>query len=295
MNTIAHCITASLLVLANTAALGAAPCGDAVDCHVSHGFYRMRIPTGWDHKTPLPTAVFFHGYNSSADEVMHDEGLGKMLSERGVLLIAPNGKGKQWGFPDAKPGPRDDLSFAREVLDDVEQRLPIDRERLWATGFSLGGSMTWYLACYMGNRFAAFAPVAGAYWEPMPVACPSGPVSMRHIHGTADKMVPMTGRTVGNGQFTQGDVLRSIAQLRARDGCPETPTTLQQRGTMTCRTWAASACSSKHEIELCLHPGEHEIEAGWIADDYAWVDGLAKARAKVLNSSSAAGETSRSH
>ena len=39
------------------------------------------------------------------------------------------------------------------------------------------------------------APVAGAYWEPLPETCPSGPMSLRHVHGLADPTVPMKGRS----------------------------------------------------------------------------------------------------
>ena len=256
----------------------AAECGATVPCPVAQGFYHMRVPPGWDGKSLLPAAVFFHGYGSTALEVMEDEAMGKVLADLGVLLVAPNGDEKRWSYPAKIQGPRDDFAFVDAVLDDLDKRLPIDHSRLWATGFSIGGSMTWYLACYRGERFAAFAPIAGAYWEPMPVTCPSGPVSLRHIHGTSDKTVPMAGRSLGGGRFKQGDVLKSLAQLRARDGCPETPTATSAHGPFACKSWSADACASKREIELCLHGGEHEIDPAWIGEDYAWVDGLAKAR-----------------
>lgn len=166
-----------------SAAARADECGPTAPCQVKEGFYHMRLPAGWDGKSPLPAAVFFHGYGGSAADVMTDEEMGKVLSNLGVLLIAPNGNDTRWSYPAKIQGPRDDFAFVGAVLDDVEARLPIDKTRLWATGFSIGGSMTWYLACFMGERFAAFAPIAGAYWEPMPTTCPSGPVSMRHIHG----------------------------------------------------------------------------------------------------------------
>ena len=260
----------------------AADCGGAVPCPVAQGFYHMRLPAGWDGKSALPTAVFFHGYGGNASEVIEDEAMAKVLSDLGVLLVAPNGNDKRWSYPAKIQGPRDDFAFVDSVLDDLDKRLPIDHSRLWATGFSIGGSMVWYLACYRGERFAAFAPIAGAYWEPMPATCPSGPVSLRHIHGTSDKTVPMGGRSLGGGRFKQGDVLKSLAQLRARDGCPEEPTGTSAHGPFACKLWSADACASKREIELCLHPGEHEIDSAWVAEDYAWVDSLAKARGHAM-------------
>ena len=34
-----------------------------------------------------------------------------------------------------------------------------------------------------GQAFAAYAPIAGAFWLPMPANCPGGPVNLSHIHG----------------------------------------------------------------------------------------------------------------
>ncbi len=254
-------------------------CDQASPCTVQDGFYLMRTPKGWDGKTPLPAAVFFHGYSASADEVMKDVELGRTLSDLGVLLVAPNGNDHSWSFPGKMQGSRDDFAFVGHVLDDVEKRLPIDRSRLWATGFSIGGSMTWYLSCFMPERFAAFAPVAGAFWDPMPQisppTCPGGPVALRHIHGLADKTVPMAGRPIRGGVYHQGDVMKSIAHLKARNGCPQEPTSTSVKDGLTCQTWAGGTCTSGKEIVLCLHKGEHEIAANWIGDDYRWVEGLA--------------------
>jgi polyhydroxybutyrate depolymerase len=122
-------------------------CGPDTDCAVAGGVYRVRPPSGWDGRSPLPAAVFFHGWQGSAGGVMADERLGKALADRGVLLVAPDGIQGDWSFPSLpSPGhPRSDLAFVDAVLADVAQRYPIDRARLWATGFSLGGSMVWYL------------------------------------------------------------------------------------------------------------------------------------------------------
>ena len=67
-------------------------------------------------------------------------------------------------------------------MNDVSSRWPIDRERVLVTGFSSGGSMAWLVACYMGEEFAAYVPVAGALRRPVPSqTCPGGPVAMLHF------------------------------------------------------------------------------------------------------------------
>ena len=157
----------------------------------------------------------------------------------------------------------------------MERRFPIDKTSILASGFSVGGSMTWYLACMIGQRFTAFAPVAGAYWEPLPETCPSGPVSLRHVHGLADATVPMKGRSLRGGTIKQGDVLESFRRLRARDGCAEEPDWTETTGDMVCRTWSARTCASKRETVLCLHPADHFVDGKWVADGFRWMKGLA--------------------
>ena len=128
------------------------------------------------------------------------------------------------------------------------------------------------LACQLPSRFTGFAPVAGAFWNPLPQSCNAGPVAIRHIHGTSDKTVPMKGRAIAGGRFVQGDVMESWRRRLGWNGCPAKPDREDTHGGMTCQTWSAASCASGKALELCLHPGEHEIEPGWIADGFRWME-----------------------
>ena len=79
------------------------------------------------------------------------------------------------------------------VRADMLQRWPVDTKRLLVSGFSIGGTMAWDLACYRGGDYTAFAPVSGAFWDPLPERCTT-PVNLLHTHGTADDVVPMGGQ-----------------------------------------------------------------------------------------------------
>jgi polyhydroxybutyrate depolymerase len=71
--------------------------------------------------------------------------------------------------------------------------------------------MAWYAACFIDDQFTGFAPIAGDFWEPPPKECPSGPASIRHVHGLTDETFPITGRAVGE-RFHQGDLWQGWAQ-----------------------------------------------------------------------------------
>lgn len=270
---------AILLAAQATAALFALPpyavaCDDRTPCRIANGKYLVRTPKGWDGATPLPTVFFFHGYRSSAREIMDDADLAREMSEAGALLVTPDGLNRSWSIPGRLAHGRDDIAFVRSAVADVERRFPVDKRRLLASGFSAGGFLVWTVACNAGDLFAAYAPVAGAFLDPIPGDCPSGPVSVRHIHGVKDDMVPMHGRWIAGGQVKQGDLETSIARLRALNGCPDAPTSIAQQGELTCRAWSASACSTGKEVVLCLHGDGHKVEAGWISDSLRWLSAL---------------------
>lgn len=238
-------------------------CGQFSACAVEGGDYRVHVPAGWDGESPLPALVYFHGWKGSADSVMWNEGLTKAADELGVLLVAPNGEGKTWSFPGAPSHYRDETAFIARVLDDVEARYPIEPDRTVATGFSMGASMAWFVACDLGDRFVGFIPVAGAYWDPIPTDCPSPVPNLIQIHGTSDTVVPMAGRPIDDSSH-QSDVRKSLATWRTRAGCGAEPVPAEL-GDLTCERWRG--CGGKL-LELCTHPGGHMIEPDWVVDAY---------------------------
>jgi polyhydroxybutyrate depolymerase len=273
-------VWAMLLGMVGTAApaFAASACDEQTPCQIDNGSYLVKPPPGWDGHSPLPLIVFFHGAFNTARSTMQDESITQAAASVGALLVAADGAGKNWNFPGKMTGNRDDFRYVDLMMDDVMHRFPIDKSRVLASGFSVGGSMVWYLACLDAARFTAFAPVAGAFWEPMPDTCPAGPVSLRHVHGTTDITVPMKGRSLRNGLYRQGDVEESLRRLRVRDGCTGEPQMSEMEGNLTCRRWAAQTCSSGREVMVCLHPEDHMIKGQWVADGFRWMEALPAAR-----------------
>jgi polyhydroxybutyrate depolymerase len=263
------------LVLALFALEPAMACGEQDPCEVATGSYLVRPPAGWDGKGQLPVIIFFHGAFSDAKDSIARVDLKQAADSVGALFVAADGANKNWSFPGkSAPGARDDVAYAMAVLDDVEKRYPINKTQVLASGFSVGGSMVWYLACLAPKGFTAFAPVAGAFWEPLPDTCPAGPVSLRHVHGMADQTVPMKGRSLRNGLYKQGDVMESFRRLKLRDGCAEEPDQTETKDKLVCRTWSAKSCTSHREVVLCLHPEDHFVDGNWVADGFRWMQQL---------------------
>jgi polyhydroxybutyrate depolymerase len=254
-------------------------CDASTPCPVDGGEYFVSLPKGWDRQEPLPAVVFFHGHNGSAEEVLADAPLVRALSDANVALVVPQGqKGargvRSWSFPGGQTLPRDDFVFVERVRKDMAARWPIDPARTLASGFSAGGSLVWYVACRMPQLFAAYAPVAGAFWAPEPETC-AEPVSLRHIHGTNDRTVPIKGRSLRGGTMKQGDVMKSFETLKQLDACPATAAQNSKTGPLSCETWPARTCASGRELVLCLHDGEHEIDPAWVLEGAQWLATLA--------------------
>jgi len=255
----------ALAILAMTGGTMASdtPCGVDALCEIEGGAYRVHLPSGWDGKTPLPGVVYFHGWQGSADGVMANAGLTGAADELGVLLIVPDGMEKTWSYPGSPAKHRDEIAFLDAVLDDAEARYPIETDTLVGTGFSMGGSMAWFAACALGDRFAGFVPVAGAYWDPIPTDCPSPAPNLVHVHGTSDTVVPMEGRPIRQ-IYRQSDVGDSLASWTARAGC-EATTKPAELGDLACERWVGCGGTL---IELCTHPGGHMIKPEWVVDGY---------------------------
>ena len=266
---------ACAIAVSATAALAAGPCGEPEGtCPTEQGFYRLALPPDTD--SPVPALLYLNGWGRSSADVMKNEPMRATLAARGYALIAPEGiprpghPNRDWAVRDGAPFDRDDIPFLAEVLDDAA-RHGVDRERVLLAGFSRGGSMVWDVACHAPATARAYAPVAGAFWEPLPDRC-DGPVDLYHVHGWSDRVAPLEGRSVAEGTLTQGDVFLSLRRLRATLGCdPHMPETapVAADGTRWLRLW--DHCP-EGRLDLMLHPGGHRIPEGWLERMLDWFE-----------------------
>jgi polyhydroxybutyrate depolymerase len=244
-------------------------------CTTETGAYRIALP---DAVEDPPAVIWLHGWGGSANGVMKNTGMVKTMTGRGYALIAPDGritstkyKNKNWAVNDGRDYERDDIRFMAEVIADITARHGIDRERILLSGFSRGGSMVWDVACRSPRLARAYAPVAGAFWEPMWQHCEAG-VDLFHTHGWSDRTVPLEGRPLGGGTLTQGDVFQSLFTLRLANGCtnrqPDAAAFDREVGVLR-RAW--TECRNGR-IDLMLHPGGHGIPKGWLNMTLDWFE-----------------------
>ncbi len=259
------------------AALAAAPaaraaeaCPPAAPCAVSGGTYALAVPSGWDGRRPLPLVVFFHGLGESPALVLSRADMIGLVEKEGIILAVPAGLEARWYVRPGGPRPRDDLAFAAAVVEDVMAHHPVDPTRVVASGFSAGAFLTWTLACDRPGRFTGFLPIAGGLWHPVPEGpCPGGPVAIRHVHGRADRTVPLAGRALSGG-VRQGDMRASLATALVTNQCAAVPEVAETE-VETCTTWRGCRGGA---LSFCTHPGGHDMDGRFIAEGLAWLAGL---------------------
>jgi len=153
------------------------------------------------------------------------------------------------------------------VIADATARFGIDKDRLVASGFSAGAMLVWTLACESGDRFAGFVPIAGTFWAPVPKSCPGPVSSVIHIHGDADKTVPLLGRAIADTR--QGSVPDALA-MYARHG-EFGPASAERIGKLGCDT---RRNATGEILAFCQFSGGHSFRTEYLRQ--AW-DMLAKA------------------
>lgn len=243
-------------------------CRTGGPCAVAEGHYLWIGPPEWDGRKSLPVLVFFHGYSSSAAEVVGYGVLRQLAASREILIIAPDGRGATWSHPGSPSQLRDEFAFITAVLDDATMRFRAQPGRIYASGFSQGASMAWNAACRLPGRFAAIAPIAGVFWRPEPEDCPAGPIAVRHSHGMADRTMPLAGRSIRQ-TFHQGDVMRVLSARRRMNGCAPEPDRVESGGPFTCAI--NQMCRSGAEVRLCFHDGGHDLRDDDITQAVDWL------------------------
>lgn len=181
--------------------------------------YRVHRPTSPEAEPAL--VLVLHGGGGSARQAEESYGWTALADREGFLVVHPQGLHHTWNTGGGCCGRAaeqavDDVAFLTAVVDDVARRTTVDMGRVFVTGMSNGAMMSYTLACST-DVFAAIAPVAGT----MLADCTDpAPVSVFHLHGTADTSVRMDGEPGEGPAMVDGRPVEDVVAFwRAVDGC----------------------------------------------------------------------------
>lgn len=215
--------------------------------HLGHKrYYFVRVPPQASEAKPLPVVLSFHGGGGNAEGHKRMTRMESIADREGFLLVVPEGTGnpqlgrrlESWNVGvccgPAKQQGVDDVAFVVTLLEDLALRTPVDQTRVYATGLSNGGMMSYRLALDVPERIAAVAPVAGVI-----LGEPKAPVAIMDFHSVddprahyegGDTRFPLTNHIVHHvsvpevlRQWTEGLSCGPESIVDRRNGTPGAP------------------------------------------------------------------------
>ena len=160
--------------------------------------YIVHIPSSYDNKVPIPLVLCFHGYGGTASGISYTN-FNDVSDTANFIVVYPQGtllkRKSHWNVGgwtlDSKI---DDVGFISSLIDSLSERYNINQSRIYSTGMSNGGYMSFLLACQLSDRIAAIASVTGSMTPQTYNLCnPQRPIPVLQIHGTNDQKVPYKG------------------------------------------------------------------------------------------------------
>lgn len=155
--------------------------------------YFVCLPRDFDSEqaTKWPLVVFLHGAGERGSdlELIKKQGLVKQIAagqDFPFILVAPQCP-QDWTWDRS-------LDELDALLAEIIHLYPVDQERIYLTGLSMGGFGTWHWASRRPRAFAALVPICGGA---MPLlGFPEKVVELKEIpiwvfHGKDDPVVPV--------------------------------------------------------------------------------------------------------
>jgi predicted peptidase len=166
--------------------------------------YRFHAPAKVEQGRRYPLVLFLHGAGERGDDnvLQQIHGVWPILSymkEKKIdgYLIAPQcPKGKKWvdtpwdaASHTMPKNPSESMKLVLELLDKTLKECPVDAQRVYVTGLSMGGYGTWDIVQRYPKLFAAAMPLCGGGDSTLARVIREVPIWA--FHGDCDKAVPV--------------------------------------------------------------------------------------------------------
>jgi polyhydroxybutyrate depolymerase len=225
-------------------------------------WYQVYTPPNLKDKAPV--IFILHGGGGSMKKIFTKRGGGilgyiDIANKHGLLLVAPNGtnakngdtKGDKQHWNDLRgDGPLSnketkDVLFIQKLTKEIISKYSVNSKKLYITGASNGGMMTFKMLLKKPNLFAAgVAFIASLPANPKSPLSPTGmPVPLMMMNGTKDRLIKWDGGKVArkngetisindtrkfwikNNQVTPApQSITKLPNINTQDGCTVTHT-----------------------------------------------------------------------
>jgi polyhydroxybutyrate depolymerase len=215
----------------------------------------VHLPADYDPKKRYPVVLALHGLGGDGLLMAHISHLDETADRFGFIVVYPNAEEGRWTKLDPRPSggfgsigrgrlglgqpapmardrnepggePTNDTIYFDAVLDKIESEYRVDASRIYATGVSDGGFMTFRLGCQMAYRIAAIATVAATLPYGLSESCTNWAwrsVPLLMINGTSDPIISYFGRPGLDVRYPLLSAKDTLKVWSKMDGCGNKP------------------------------------------------------------------------
>lgn len=224
--------------------------------------YRLSLPQtinrtkGSGKKSGWPLVIVLHGTYGSGEKMQIGLGFDAYARQYGFAVAYPDAyriagerQTTRWNdgrgvLPSSELGV-DDVAFISAMITDISKSHWIDHHRIFVTGASNGGIMTYRLASALGDQIRAIAPVIANVAEPLATDYQvRAGMSILSINGAQDPFIPLEGGQVCQGinpKLCEGGHVRSreesLAYFANANGLASVPASLRREPEVPDGTW----------------------------------------------------------
>ena len=188
--------------------------------------FLLRLPEGYDEKTPSDVVFNFHGATSNAHEQFVYGDFTALAERDNVILVMPDANkvypdrdhelATYWdsAWEGTKRERDHDIRFVMELVEKLQTDYCTGD--FYAAGMSAGGDMTTTLQCATDGPFLGYASVTYRYFDAA-TCSDAAPKPMLSFHGTEDRVVPLEGLPAPWFDPHVGVIMQSWAEVNGCD------------------------------------------------------------------------------
>ncbi len=199
--------------------------------------YLVYIPVEFNAAENMPAMFFFHGGGGTAYQGINECDFRSLADSERFMVVYPQAINStsgtnSWDCLGDYHGGIDEMGFMSAMINAMSADYNIDTQRVYAGGYSLGGSIVYDMAGYLPDQVAAIAPVAANMWEwTLSDVNWSTPIACVHLLGTNDFYAPYNGNAYSIATSAQNNHFVTL------NGAQTTPISEYLGGNITRYTW----------------------------------------------------------
>jgi poly(3-hydroxybutyrate) depolymerase len=217
--------------------------------------YILYVPSGYDPMKPYRLVFAWHPLGGSAQQTAGNGNGGyyglQGASQGQAILVSGEGLGQNGGTGNKGwwNSGGGDIAFLRAMLERFKAEMCIDEGRIFHTGFSFGGMMSFAAGCAGLGR--AIAPMAG---NSQVSGCTMGsqPVAVMGFHGVNDSVVAISGGRTARDVFVDRNQCTETTMPTVPSWCDGI-----NQNQQPCSCVSYQGCTAGYPVTWCEFNADH--------------------------------------